>query len=323
MFNFKLSGTSGTSCRFAVIALSVISCGINQAYSMEGLNEAPQAQQKRDAEADSVKLMTAEEFQEAINSNEFLKEHNLTGPLTDGELHQIKSSQYTTENVGGMVRRNLQEFKGDILLIGGERVLPGHRARGAAGRNQEDREIWYAPNPLLLSKLEHQKGFLKWLETPAAQENFSDPSWPEKTRNTIRELEILIDKYDKKRDEVLRTDPFNKYYVLNIAEEVEPDLVASIASLTDTQSIPDHHFREVIFENVDAFVFLNPNTLKIMERVAKPGGTIKISTAASAARLYIIVFHGTKWESEIEKQYLNQKDGIIFDMGRMEFTLVN
>lgn len=296
---------------------------ISLCYEMNQVSSMEKPHKEETNVKGDVKLLTAKEFQKAINANELLKSHNLAGPLNDIELFQIKSSELTTENVGGKVNRELGDFKGNTLLIGGEHVLPGHGARGAAALNQEDRKRWYEPNVALSKELKNEQSFLAWLQTPEAQANFSDKSWSEKAQKKILELEQQIAKNDKEREKVLSSDPMETYYVLNIAEEVEPDLVASIASLTDTQSIPDHYFENVIFENVDAFVFLNPNTLKNMERLTKIGGTIQISTAASAARLFAIIFHGTKWEHEIEEQYLAQKDSPLFKLGRMVFTLKN
>jgi len=83
------------------------------------------------------------------------------------------------------------------------------------------------------------------------------------------------------------------YYTLNIEGKDEPDLVASITSLADTKSLPDHRFSKVIFENVDTIVFLNPHTIKIIERITKPGGIIEISAGKTAARLFVDAFSKT------------------------------
>ena len=100
-----------------------------------------------------------------------------------------------------------------------------------------------------------------------------------------------------------------KYYTINIDTEADPDLLGSITSIGDTLSIPDNRFSTIRFEGVDALVFLNPDTLKILERITKANGKIIMDVTPMFARAVIIAFSGSKWE----KQIYDQLDGKIYN----------
>jgi len=119
---------------------------------------------------DDVRIMTIEDFQKALDSNEFLKSHGLSGRLNKEELRNIDYAyKLATKSVGGEIRRHIKDFIGNTLVIGAGKKVSG---RGRLEKNivipvKKIRTI----NQLdrLESALEEEKSFLEWLRTEEAK----------------------------------------------------------------------------------------------------------------------------------------------------------
>ncbi len=248
-------------------------------------------------------VMNVDQFNEAIKNNDLLKKLGKTDPLSENEKGNLKRAlEFERSDVGGVVNRQLNDFKGNTLVIGGgkkDAQSPSDEGGGNRG----------------ITWIEKFQNEIK--EATKLIEDIKSKSWTEE--NKQRNIELLqkeIEENQKKVDDILNT-----YYTVNIEKGDDPDLVASITSISDMSKIPDNYFQKVIFENVDILVWLNPNIFKILERITKPGGSIIIDGAVHS-RLLVVAFAHTKWAQQINKQVENDVK-VWPDYNRLKITLTN
>jgi hypothetical protein len=239
-------------------------------------------------------VMTIQEFTKALKENPLLKMTKTEkDPLTNEEEHTIQmAEQYKNFSLGGKFDqdRGIATFKGDILVVGGGKRSgnDGHNT----GLTNVEKE---------LKSIEDLSKHIKTIMQPEAR--FSPVTGKKLDSQSIRTEEIAsinLKIQDIKAEMHKRV--LDKYFSLNIEPSVQPDFLASITSVSDMAKIPDHRFKQVIFENVDCTVFLNANTYIILSRITAPGGTIHITTGTFCDRLFPVVAEKTKWKTSIYAQ---------------------
>ena len=255
---------------FAKIVLLINLLIMSQSYALIASHEAPKADPEavleeirtRDAQAKSNPkdiVKTPDEFTKIIANDPFLIKYKANWKLTMVEISSIEAARRHQHNdYDGIFDkgRNIDEFKGNILVVGGGKHLRAGTLTALIEESQVDQSK---------EKLEEIK------------------------KIKIRNQEIL-----------------DTYYSLNIDPKAQPDILASITSISDMAKIPDGRFNKVIFENVDAEVFLNPHLYPILERITQKGGEILFNIATTGKRLIIPMTRHTKWAAEIQDQLRKQ-----------------
>jgi hypothetical protein len=239
-------------------------------------------------------VMTIQEFTKALKENPILESTKTQNdPLTNEEKHTIQmAEQYKNFSLGGKFDqdRDISTFKGDILVVGG-----GKRS-GEDGHNTGLTNVEKE-----LNSIEDLSKHIKTIMQPEAR--FSPVTGKKLDSTLAREEEVTF--INKKIQDIkaeMHKRVLDKYFSLNIEPSVQPDFLASITSVSDMSKIPDHRFKQVIFENVDCTVFLNANTYKILSRITAPGGMIHITTGTFCDRLFPVVAEKTKWKTSIYAQ---------------------
>lgn len=243
--------------------------------------------------------MTPDAINQKLENNDLLKKLGKNGPLDDYERHTFieKVSEYCNSSGGGIVNRKIAEFKGDTLLVGGGK-------KGGFSRSHPE------GHNLGVTNIERYTKELEQIKS-GTHPNYGGISGirldtPENKQKAIEELQAEIDKV------------LNQYYTVNFDKSTDPDLVASITSMNDLSTLPDHRFQTVIFENVDMHIWFCPSIFKILERIVKPGGKIVIQGAVQP-RLLVIAFAPTKWANEVNSQL----EKVIPSNDRSTITLTN
>jgi hypothetical protein len=247
------------------------------------------------AAAEVIGAKTQEQFAEFIKNNEFLIKHNMNtdesrrfsdspgkNGLNGAEIGQIDESiRLRDSNYGGIfgAGRNIADFSGDILVVGG--------GKGVGITGLADPAVY--------------QQFI--VDVTSGIGKFSVLTGEKITE--INKKEIIL-QYESKitEDSIENIKKLNTYFTINIDPMVQPDLLASITSESDMSHIPDHRFGKIIFENVNGSVFLNPNIYKILRRILKPGGELDIIVPFACRRLIIPMTEHTEWGEAIKKQML-------------------
>ncbi|MEN8236342.1 MAG: hypothetical protein ABFQ95_02155 [Pseudomonadota bacterium] len=239
---------------------------------------------------------SAEEFAKLIQGNDFLKQLNDIGPVTKSEKWQIElaiKDQNTTYTP--KINRSLEDFKGEELVIG------GGKKKGKYRDNRGKTMI---------------QPYLDDLEKLRQGEYKFDPFGSVKGPLTEETRNLAISNFQEK----LLDPVLNKYYTINYDETTEPDLVTSATDINGImENLPKGRFDRIHYENVNTFVFLNPNAWKIMEYLCKKGGTITINAGVHGMRLLPIILKDTKWEQQVQSQLKKKYDYFKSDGG---FTLI-
>jgi len=241
------------------------------------------------------RVMTIDEFKQAINNNDFLKQQRKTVKYYSLDKYEVKMIEKAIKDenshFGGKFDRGreVNNFTGDTLLVG------GGKKSGMCGENQGktvliDNKINDEEVRILIENLRSDK----WDHDPYTGKEFKSDAEKE---FYIKELERKQKLYQQAFREKNK-DILNRYYTLNIEKDLQPDMLGSITSEADMSKIPNNKFMHVEFENVPCDVFLNPKLYPILERITKPGGTIKFSVSNSCRRLMIPVIQQTKFGKE-------------------------
>jgi len=270
------------------------------------------------------RVMTLGEFTWAINNNDFLKQQRKTvddHPLDEDEVGMIEKA-IKDENLhfGGKFDhgREINNFTGDTLLVG------GGKKSGMCGENDgktilidnkiEDEEIKTLIENLRSDKWDHDPYTGKEFKSDAEKELY------------IKELERKQKLYQQAFREKNK-DILSRYYTLNIEKIIQPDMLGSITSEADMSKIPNNKFMHVEFENVPCDVFLNPKIYPILERITKPGGTIKLSVSYDCRRLIVPVIQLTKFGKEftsnLKAEMYDKLEGIDSAEGSYNITVIN
>ncbi|MDP3372297.1 MAG: hypothetical protein Q8S21_05355 [Candidatus Paracaedibacteraceae bacterium] len=243
-------------------------------------------------------VMTVIQFQHAINNYDFFKKKKTTlknSPLDKYELKMIEAAiSQDKVDFGGEFDsgREVNNFMGQILVVGGGKL------KGTYGENQGKTALLdFSKEDNEIVDLIHKLQSGEWQEDPYTGIKFNNYKDKEAY---IKELQRKQKLYKKAFDQKNR-DTLERYYTLNIAKDVQPDILASITSESDMKKIPDHKFARVEFENVPCPVFLNPKLYKILSRITKPGGKIELSVTNACRRLIAPVIQNTKFGEEYSK----------------------
>jgi hypothetical protein len=94
------------------------------------------------------KVPTVEEFNTAIEENEFLKRQNANHKMDSNEEKFLENAlKYEHSSGGGLINRPLSEFQGNTLVIGGGKklgdaaVMLVHKPRGRTDLTQFHRDL--------------------------------------------------------------------------------------------------------------------------------------------------------------------------------------
>jgi len=251
----------------------------------------------------SANIMTVKEFKEEIKNNSFLKEHGVNEePVTSQETDKVDyAHEYANSKGGGKFNRPLEQYKGDTLLVGGGKNVGYHYKKdyeeGTKIPSKSDSTNWKI---YIMSRMEERlKNLPLWYD-------LYEPNVPVKI-DTIEKKAQLAKKIEQEKQTELdnKIQETNKYYTIDIDPLSEPDFIASFTDLGEMSKIPDNSFQNVIFESVPLFLLLNPNTIKTLERITKPGGTITLENSMQP-RLLVVAFGNTKWKDQVYKQLANQ-----------------
>jgi hypothetical protein len=233
-----------------------------------------------------------EEFEKTIKENNLFQNDYMKhqpffqgkdgGILSAYELTVIDETSRYLGSFGPKIIRPLGDFKGDTLLVGGERM----KGKGDAGTNSIAKVDKIEPLVQTLADIG------KIVVNPFTGEKITS----EDKRKAAKDM------IEKDLNDLLKPSK-DKYYVSNIKPDVMADLIASAIDKKDMSVIPDGFFEKVYYESVDCSVFLFKDTWDIMDRITKPGGKITIRTAAiSCMRLIPTLVKGTKWEHQVNEQ---------------------
>lgn len=182
--------------------------------------------------------------------------------------------------------RKIEDFKGDTLVIGG-----GRKESGITNIQALDEEILDIPR----FKFNVDTG-----------EKLNEESRQHPLNEKQKERQHIID----------------NYYTINYSQDVDPDLVGSATDVNLLKILPKNRFKTIYYENVDNWIFLNPATLQIAQELCEPGGTIKISTGFTGARLLLIALEDMPNAVDALKQLKNNYDTFKQD-GRIQLEWKN
>ena len=269
------------------------------------------------------RVMSVKEFEKEINSYEFFKTIKKTvkdQPLGKYELKMIEFSiNEENKNYGGKfdTNREINNFTGATLVVG------GGKKKGTYGENQGKTVLFdFSQEEQEVKDLIYRLQSDEWNEDPYTG---TELNIRENKRDYINELKRKHLLY-KKAFRQKNTDILERYYTLNIATDVQPDIVASIISESDMRKIPDNKFTRVEFENVPCHVFLNPKLYRILARITKPGGIVALSVTNACRRLIAPVIQHTKFGEEYGK-ILKEKYSILEALHptyhRLSFEITN
>ncbi|MFK7974044.1 MAG: hypothetical protein AB8B66_04205 [Rickettsiaceae bacterium] len=234
--------------------------------------------------------MSVQEFTQGINNFKFFSDTHQTINdivLDKYEIEMINTAQKNQDTCfGGVINRNLEQFNGSSLVVGGGKSL------GQYGENQG--------KTLLYDVKQETQKIDKHIELLLSQNFTNDPhtGFPFSSEiskakfidNLIRK-KILYKKYYELRNEEI----LSRYFTINIDATMNPDIIGSITCLSDTAAIPDNKFTRIEFENVPCDVFLIPSLYTILERITKPKGKITLSINNACRRIIIPVIAKTKF----------------------------
>lgn len=242
-------------------------------------------------------MPTIDEFKQTIQNNPILanlskvnegfKPARVEEILTEYELGEVKGAPSYLGSFGPKVIRPLKDFKGKILLIGGERKPP-------SGGSYDTTSIAEVKG-IDAKRLADLEDALKGIN------NFKFNVFTGAEITTQEDREALKKQLKEHYAPGLQQSE-DRYYLSNILEDVGADLIASAIDKHDMSAIPDNYFDIVEYENVNCPVFLFKETWQIMERITKPGGRIIIKTGPLCLRLIPTVVKGTKWEAQVNKE---------------------
>ena len=91
-----------------------------------------------------------------------------------------------------------------------------------------------------------------------------------------------------------------KWYTVDVSCEARPDLVGSVTCEEHMSVLPSARFARVIYEHLPWAVYLHPATLRIAQRVTKPGGRIDFGVAQSGRRLVAYMLHKSAWQGDAQ-----------------------
>lgn len=244
------------------------------------------------------KVMTVEEFKIAIDNYDYFRKRKKTTkdhPLEKYELRAIEAAlNGEAKNYGSVIDsgREINDFNGQTLLVG------GGNSKGTYGQNQgktvltdiiaEENSINKLIDDLRSDKCKKDYHTGKIFKVEAEKEIY------------IKALEHKKELY-KKAFSFKNKDILERYYTLDIDKDIKPDMIASIISESDVSKIPDNKFMYVEFENVPCEVFLNPKLYKIISRITKPRGKIKLTVKNACRRLIAPVIQNTKFGDQYAK----------------------
>ena len=239
-------------------------------------------------------IKTIAEFEANIAKDPFLSKYHANQRLIERETISIEAARrHQHSDYGGFFDegRNIDKFKGSILVVGGGKKVGPGSVTNLSEETQRANEI-----PIVINGLETNPLY-KWDE-------FTLEHYPNKEQAIAKlkqELQAEIEKNRIENQQILDT-----YYSLNINPEARPDILASITSIKDMAKIPDGRFTKVIIEDVDTEVYLNPNIYSILERITKKGAEIVIMLPIAGTRLIIPMTRNTKWGEQVQQQLRQQ-----------------
>lgn len=279
------------------------------------------SKQKSDIANNTV--MTKEEFKQAINNSIFFKRINKTIDDEPFDQYELKMIQLAIKNQGHsyggtfQAGREIKNFRGDTLVVGGGK-LPGKYSDNQGKTVLINNKIIQDEINTLITNLLSGK----WSKNPYTGHEFVTKLEKNQFIQKLRyKQQIFSEAFSEWNKDIL-----NRFYTINIDSTVGPDMIASINSELDTSKIPDSKFEVVEFENVPCDVYLNPNLYKILERITKPGGIIKLSVTNCCRRLMAPVIAKTKFSKDFDEE-LQSKHHILESMHptyhRITFTVKN
>jgi len=244
------------------------------------------------------RVMTVDEFKQAIDNNAFLKQEAMTSqtePLDEYEIERItlaiknQNTQFGGEFDPG---REINLFTGSTLLVG------GGKSPGSHGENDGKTILINVE-----TETQEMKNLIKnltsgkWNKDPYIGKTFNNKAEKE-AYIKILEHKLLLYKeaYNEKNKDIL-----NRYFTLSIEKTIHPDMLGSITS-NDMSKIPDNKFMKIEFENVPCDVFLNPKLYTTLERITKADGTIQLSISYNCRRLIVPIIQKTKFGEEFTQK---------------------
>ncbi|MFK7974045.1 MAG: hypothetical protein AB8B66_04210 [Rickettsiaceae bacterium] len=244
------------------------------------------------------RVMTIEEFKQALDNNKFLQREKYTTKHENLDNYEIEliNLAHSNQNVnfGGIFDngREINNFNGSTLLVGGGKTSgPNGENDGKTiliNHNQEIKEMQLIIDNLVEGALNYNPYTGAHFQTNQDKINY------------IERLKQKINIYQS-ASKLINDDILAQYYTLNIEDKIYPDILASITSENDMSKIPNSKFERVEFENVPCDVFLNPKLYGILSRITKVQGTISFSISYSCRRLIVPVIEKTKYGNEFKK----------------------
>jgi hypothetical protein len=269
-------------------------------------------------------VMSVQEFKKAIDNDEFLKAEKMTTlevPLSELEIELIELAlKNQNKNYGGVFEkgREINKFKGSTLLVGGGKIA------GNCGENDGKTILFDFQNEKKeITELINKLCSGEWKFDPYTGKKFNSNNEKYIYISKLKEkMKLYEDAFREKNNDILK-----RYYILNIEDKIQPDIVASITSKADMKKIPNKKFSNVEFENVPCDVFLNPNIYPILERITKTNGSITFSISHVCRRLIVPVIRNTKFNKQFikilkDKMYRNSNE-MDTDYGSCEIAVKN
>jgi len=296
--------------KFYLIYLGIL-CGLSCAYGQDSFI------------IPTNRVMTVDEFKLAINDNKFLNKKGETVKDKSLDKHELKiieealksdNSHFAAEfDIG----REISQFTGDTLIVGGGKKS-GQYSQNQSKTVLTDMKAVEVEINELITNLHSGE----WNKDPYTGKTFNNKAEKEAYINELEhKLSLYKEAFSEKNKDIL-----NRYYTINTEKNAEPDILGSITSEFDMSKISDGKFMHVELDNIPNDIYLNPKLYKILERIIKPGGTIKLSISNASRRLIIPVIETTKFGPEFI-QKLNAEYGTLLKLHptyhRITFILTN